>query len=73
MLFQEVSETNPEKFVDPNVTSVEITIEGVPNMIYSQGLPKKRIFEEAQWLLEYNIKDPQIKIEGFYNNNMHCG
>ena len=33
MLFQEVSETDPEKFVDPNITSVEITIEGVPNMI----------------------------------------
>ena len=67
-LFQEVNETDPEKFVDPNITSVEITIEGVPNMIYSQGLPKKRIFEEAQRLLEYNIKDLQMKIEDFYNN-----
>ena len=37
-------------------------------MIYSQGLPKKRFFEEAQRLLEYNIKDPQMKIEDFYNN-----
>ena len=56
MLFQEKDETDPEKFVDPNITNVKITIEGVPNMIYSQGLPKEQIFEEAQRLLEYDIK-----------------
>ena len=62
MLFQEKDEKDPEKFVNPNITTLKITIEGVPNMIYSQGLPKKRIFEEAQRLLEYNMNDPQMKI-----------
>ena len=65
MLFQERDEKNPEKFVNPNITIVKITIEGVPNMIYSQGLPKKRIFEEAQRLLEYDMNDPQIKVTDF--------
>ena len=65
MLFQE---KDPEKFVNPNITSVKITIEGVPNMIYSQGLPKKRSFEEAQRLLEYDMNDPQMKITDFYND-----
>ena len=41
MLFQEKYEKDPEKFVNPNITSVKITIEGILNMIYSQGLPKK--------------------------------
>ena len=68
MLFQEVNETDPEKFVNPNITSVKITIEGVPNMIYSQELPKKRIFEEAQRLLEYDMNDPQMKITDFYDD-----
>ena len=68
MLFQEKDETDPEKFVNPKITSVKITIEGVPNMVYSQGLPKKRIFEEAQRLLEYDMKDPQMNITDFYND-----
>ena len=70
MLFQEKDETDPEKFINPNrcITSAKITIEGVPNMIYSQGLPKKRIFEEAQRLFEYDMNDPQIKITDFYDD-----
>ena len=68
MLFQEKDEKDPEKFVYPNITSLKITIEGVPNMIYSQGLPKKSIFEEAQRLLEYDMNDPQMKITDFYND-----
>ena len=68
MLFQEKDEKNPEKFSNPNITSVKITIEGVPNMIYSQGLPKKRIFEEAKRLLEYDMNDPQRRITDFYND-----
>ena len=58
MLFQEKDETDPEMFGNPNITDVKITIEGVPNMIYSQGLPKDRIFEEAQRLFETDMKDP---------------
>ena len=68
MLFQEKDETDPEKFANPNITNVKITIEGVPNMIYSQGLPRKRIFEEAQRLFEYDMKDPQMKITDFYDD-----
>ena len=68
MLFQEKDETDPEVFTNPNIISVKITIEGVPNMIYSQGLPKKRVFEEAQRLLEYDMNDPQMKITNFYDN-----
>ena len=68
MLFQKKSMTNPEEFVNPNVTSVKKTIECVPNIIYSQGMPTKRIFEEAQRFLEYDMDDLQTKITDFYKN-----
>ena len=67
-LFHEKDETDPEKFANPNITNVKITIEGVSNMIYSQGLPSKRIFEEAQRLFEYDMKDPKIKITDFHKD-----
>ena len=45
MLSREKDETDLEKFANPNITNVKITIEGVRNMVYSQGLPSKRIFK----------------------------
>ena len=68
MLFREKGETDLEKFMNPNITSVKITIEGVPNMVYSQGLPSKRIFEEAQRLFEHNMEDPEMKVTDFYKD-----
>ena len=68
MLFQEKDETESEKFIDPKITEVKITIEGVPNMVHSKGLPKKCIFEEAQRLFENDMDDPQMKITDFYDN-----
>ena len=68
ILFCEKGETDLEKFANPNITNVKITIEGVPNMIYSQGLPDKRIFEEAQRLFEHNMEDPEMKITDFYKD-----
>ena len=73
MLFQEKDETDPEKFVNPKIAGVEITIEDVPNMICGQGLRKKRIFEEAQRLFEYDIKDQQMISQIFIMINIHYG
>ena len=49
---------------------MKITIEGVPNMIYSQKLPNKRVFEEAQRLFENNMKDPEMKALDFYKDKI---
>ena len=46
-LFRKNTLTNSEEFVYPNITEVKVSIEGIPNSIYSQGIPKSRFFEEA--------------------------
>ena len=50
MLFHEKGETDLEKFANPNITNVKITIEGLPNMICTQGLPSKHITENNRLL-----------------------
>ena len=34
-----------------NITEVKLTIEGVPNSVHSQGLPKNRFYHEARRLI----------------------
>jgi hypothetical protein len=41
ILFEEPAddfERDTEKFHNPQITKVEVTIEGVPNQLYSQGM-----------------------------------
>ena len=47
LLFKNKTITDSEGFVYPNITEVKVSIEGIPNSIYSQGIPKSRFFEEA--------------------------
>jgi hypothetical protein len=48
MLFTNKTKTSSEEYVYPNIDKVKITIKGVPNSVYSQGIPKTRLFEEAK-------------------------
>ena len=50
MLFTNKIKTNSEEYayVYPNIDKVKVTIEGVPNSVYSQGIPKTRLFEESK-------------------------
>ena len=68
MLFREKDETDPEKYMYPNIVDVKITIKGVHNMIYSQKLPNKRMFEEAQRLFENDMENPEMKALDFYKD-----
>ena len=38
MLFEDPDRTSTENFVNPKITKVEMTIEGIPNQLYSQGM-----------------------------------
>ena len=38
MLFEDLDRTSTEYYYNPEITKVEITIEGVPNQLYSQGM-----------------------------------
>ena len=48
MLFTNKTKTSSEEYVYPNIDKVKVTIKGVPNSVYSQGIPKTRLFEEAK-------------------------
>ena len=54
LLFRNKNVTDSKQFVYQNIESVKITIEGIPNSVYSQGIPKSRFFEEANRLFKYN-------------------
>ena len=48
-LFSKItSPTDSEEYLFLNIESVKVTIEGVPNAIYSQGIPKNRFYREAK-------------------------
>ena len=51
LLFTNTTKKDSEEFIYPNITKVKLTIEGVPNQIYSQGIPKSRFYDEAKRLL----------------------
>ena len=46
MLFEDPDRTSTEDFVNPNITKVEMTIEGVPNQLYSQGMRQYQQLDE---------------------------
>ena len=51
MLFQEPPtsfQRNTEAFYNPHITKVEVTIEGVPNQLYSQGLRAYQLWDEVK-------------------------
>jgi hypothetical protein len=50
MLFTSMVKTDSEEYIYPNIEKVRVTIEGVPNAVYSQGIPKTRLYEEARRL-----------------------
>ena len=46
MLFEDPDRTSTEDFVNPKITKVEMTIEGVPNQLYSQGMRQYQQWDE---------------------------
>ena len=69
MLFKEKGDvTDSEKYVYPNITGVKITVEGVPNAVFSQGMKKYDFFEEARRFF-LNRKRDVMEVEDFYSKN----
>ena len=51
LLFEEPAaafQRNTEAFYNPKITKVEVTIEGIPNQLYSQGMRAYQLWEEAR-------------------------
>ena len=70
LLFRNKTVTDSEQFVYPNITDVKISVEGVPNSIYSQGMPK-RFFEEAFRIFHggYDSSDSVMSIKKFHKDS----
>ena len=47
MLFEDQDRTSTEDYFNPNITKVEMTIEGVPNQLYSQGMKSYQQWDEV--------------------------
>ena len=46
MLFEDPERTSTETYYNPKITKVEMTIEGVPNQLYSQGMKAYQQWDE---------------------------
>ena len=46
MLFEDPERTSTETYYNPQITKVEMTIEGVPNQLYSQGMKSYQQWDE---------------------------
>ena len=63
------SVTDSEECLYPNITEVKITIEGVPNQVYSQGIKKSRFYDKAMRLFSSkDEKDQFMTPEKFYKD-----
>ena len=47
LLFTKKGSTDSEEFLFPNLTNVDVSVEGTPNAIYSDGLKKRDMYKEA--------------------------
>ena len=58
-----------EEYLFLNIESVKVTIEGVPNAVYSQGILKNRLYSEAKRVFN-RVQDYYrfITITEFYNS-----
>ena len=70
LLFRNKTVTDSEQFVYPNIEEVKISVEGVSNSIYSQGMPKSRFFEEAFRIFHCGYEDCEsvMSLEKFYKD-----
>ncbi|CAB3976964.1 Hypothetical predicted protein [Paramuricea clavata] len=71
LLFTNRVRTDSEEYIYPNIDKVNLTIEGVPNAVFSQGLPKSRFFEEAKRffcpMCEKSMADEFMSISKFFS------
>lgn len=64
-----------EKFVNPDITSVRVTVDGMPNKVYSQGLKPYDFWKEAQRrfgaakTLHREARDTIMSPSSFYGDN----
>jgi hypothetical protein len=70
MLFTLPNADTPEDYFNPEITNVDITIDGITNKIFAQGYKEDRMFTEAKklFLTEHRKLDDQslMSMQSFY-------
>ena len=72
MLFEDVTAQQPfarntESFYNPKITKVEVTIEGIPNQLFSQGMRAYQMWDEARKLFAPGGKrHPEVAVVAKY-------
>ena len=73
LLFKSKTPSGSEEYLYPNIEGIKVTIEGVPNSVYSQGIPKSRFQEEAGGLFgRYHNCEKTVPVRDFYKDQFAC-
>ena len=72
LLFTDSEEEDSEHFPFPNLEKVNVTVEGNPNDLYSEGLSKRNMYDEAQRFFGNGLKTSFVSLEKFYNDKFAC-
>ena len=68
MLFRKSALTDSEEYVYPGIKRVDVVIEGNPNAVYSQGLVKSKLFEEARKVF-LNYETDTLALTDFFTKD----
>ena len=66
MLFKHADTVDSEEYIYPNITKVDVTIDGRPNAVYSNGIGIDDLYREARRI--FYVKDTNMTEKKFYDN-----
>ena len=72
LLFTEAGKDDSEHFPFPNLEKVNVTVEGNPNDLYSEGLARRDMFDEAQRFFGNGLRNSFVSLEKFYVDKFAC-
>ncbi len=66
ILFKHADTVDSEEYIFPNITKVDVTIDGRPNAVYSNGIGIDDLYREARRI--FHVKDTNMTEKKFYDN-----
>ncbi len=66
MLFKHADMVDSEEYIYPNITKVDVTIDGRPNAVYSNSIGIDDLYREARRI--FHVKDTNMTEKKFYDN-----
>ena len=72
LLFTKADARDSENFPFANLIRVNVTVEGNPNDLYSEGLAKRDMYDEARRFFGNGLKTSFVSRRKFYNDKFAC-